>query len=70
LLFSLFFAFYISAEDSFLKVNKVEPWNSVRVTLSIPRDAAQRLRLLAQQDHETLRSLGILSVQIDGDQVK
>lgn len=51
------------------EVSKSEHWNSVRVTFNIPKDAARRLRRLAESADPSLRDLGITSVQFDGDQV-
>lgn len=52
-----------------VKIHKLEPWNSVRVTLSIPREAALRLRQLANEGSHLLKAIGILSVQVEDDQV-
>jgi nuclear receptor coactivator 6 len=39
------------------------------VTLSIPKEAATKLRQLAAEGNSALRELGILSVQLEGDTV-
>ena len=63
----LFNFFYCSLDNrQSLIVQKVEPWNSVRVTVKIPKDAAGRLKQLAESEDQMLRELGILAVQIDG----
>lgn len=51
-----------------MTVTKVEPWNSVRITLNISKDAALNLQRLAEEDGQLLRDLGILSVQLHGNQ--
>ena len=44
----------------------MQPWNSVKVTFDIPKEAADRLHLLAVQGNVHLTELGILSVEIVG----
>lgn len=44
----------------------MQPWNSVKVTFDIPKEAAERLHLLAIQGNVRLIELGILSVEIVG----
>lgn len=39
------------------------------MTLSIPKEAAVKLRQLAAEGNSALRELGILSVQLEGDTV-
>ena len=51
-------------------MTKCEPWNSVKVTFNLPKDAAEKLAQLAQSGDEVLRELGILSLQMEGGQVK
>ncbi|XP_050402981.2 uncharacterized protein LOC126819159 isoform X1 [Patella vulgata] len=59
----------LSTDSNKVILKKVEPWNSVRVTFNIPKEAALRLKQLAEQGNAALRSLGVLAVQIEGDQI-
>ncbi|XP_022314773.2 uncharacterized protein LOC111119183 isoform X4 [Crassostrea virginica] len=59
----------LSTDKRKLILKKVEPWNSVKVTFNIPLEAATRLRQLAQQGDATLKQLGVLAVQLEGDQL-
>ncbi|CAF3164872.1 unnamed protein product [Rotaria socialis] len=47
-------------------LKKIQPWNSVKVTFDMPKEAVDRLRLLATEDNLHLVELGILSVEIVG----
>ena len=64
--------YYFIADE--INVVKCEPWNSVKITFDLSTEAAQRLSELAELarrgDDSTLRQLGILSLQLQGGQVK
>ena len=68
--FAFVFVLIESEENRQLRVRRVEPWNAARVSFTLPREAAGRLRQLAQIGDAALRELGILSVQLDGEQVR
>lgn len=53
-----------------ISVTKCEPWNSVKITFDLPRDAADKLAKLAESGDDALRELGILSLQVEGGQVR
>ncbi|XP_018495753.1 putative uncharacterized protein DDB_G0271606 [Galendromus occidentalis] len=58
-----------SLSEPTFEISKVEPWNSVRVTLSVPREAAAKLSRLAASRDPQLRELGILSVQVASERI-
>lgn len=61
-----FFLFCLNLGRRRFALKKVQPWNSVKVTFDIPKEAADRLHLLAVQGNVRLTELGILSVEIVG----
>lgn len=59
--------FIFISDDDHIVIKKVEPWNSVKVTVNIPKEAAEKLKLLASQnDGAELRNMGIISLQMEG----
>ena len=57
-----------SDNEKDLLVEKIEPWNSVRVTLKLPLEAANKLKHLAEQQNYLLKEMGVLAVQIGKQQ--
>lgn len=49
-------------------MKKAEPWNNVCVSFSISKEAANRFKHLALHNDEQLKRLGILSVQVQGEE--
>ena len=47
-------------------VRKLEPWNSVRVTIVIAKHAAEKLMKLAAERNDFLVRSGILAVKVEG----
>ena len=64
-----FFVTWLNLSDE-IKVVKCEPWNSVKITFDLPAEAAEKLSKLAETGDDVLREMGILSLQIQGGQVK
>ena len=64
-----FFFKWLNLSDE-IKVVKCEPWNSVKITFDLPAEAAEKLSKLAETGDDVLREMGILSLQIQGGQVK
>jgi hypothetical protein len=62
----IFFFYYKNLGRRKFALKKVQPWNSVKVTFDIPKEAADRLHFLAIQGNVRLIELGILSVEIVG----
>ncbi|CAK8690005.1 unnamed protein product [Clavelina lepadiformis] len=55
--------------DAECTLGEVIPWNSVKVTFCIPKEAAERLKQLAHTNNNQLNDLGILSVQVEGEEI-
>jgi len=57
-----------AVSDSFHRV-AVQPWNSVKVTFRTKKEAVERLRMLCRESGSKLHDLGILTVQVENEDV-